>query len=133
MSSVWAKGCATANLMVIVCRLARINNVYPIGSSTGTVNVGGRTWELWIGYNGSMKVFSFVPYSPVNSFSTDVKQFFNHIQNTQGFPAGSQHLIGKFVSVVFFFVFTQVIRADHHCVQQSSSLVPRPLLEVLLP
>jgi xyloglucan-specific endo-beta-1,4-glucanase len=76
-------------------RLARYGNVYPIGSSVGTVNVAGRTWELWVGYNGSMKVFSFIAPSPVNSFSANVKDFFNYLQNSQGYPASSQNLIGK--------------------------------------
>ncbi|KAK3305652.1 glycoside hydrolase family 12 protein [Chaetomium strumarium] len=73
--------------------LARYGNVYPIGSSVGTVNVAGRTWELWVGYNGSMKVFSFIAPSPVNSFSANVKDFFNYLQNNQGYPANDQHLI----------------------------------------
>jgi xyloglucan-specific endo-beta-1,4-glucanase len=78
-------------------RLARYGNVYPIGSSVGTVNVAGRTWELWVGYNGSMKVFSFIAPSPLNSFSANVKDFFNYLQNSQGYPASSQHLIGKYL------------------------------------
>lgn len=69
--------------------------MYPIGQSTGWVNVAGRSWELWIGYNGNMKVFSFVPSSPIKSFSADVKQYFTYLQNTQGFPASSQNLIGE--------------------------------------
>ncbi|KAK5657238.1 hypothetical protein OQA88_3297 [Cercophora sp. LCS_1] len=73
--------------------LARYGNVYPIGQSTGWVTVAGRTWELWIGYNGGMKVFSFLPPSPIKSFSADVKVFYNHLQNTQGYPAHSQNLI----------------------------------------
>jgi xyloglucan-specific endo-beta-1,4-glucanase len=73
--------------------LGRFGNVYPIGSSTGTVNVAGRTWELFVGMNGSMKVFSFVAASPINSYSANVKEFFNHLQSAQGYPAGEQHLI----------------------------------------
>lgn len=76
-------------------RLARYGNVYPIGQSTGSVNVGGRTWDLWIGYNGAMKVYSFIAPSPIKSFSTDVKQFFNYLQSSQNFPASQQNLIGE--------------------------------------
>lgn len=76
-------------------RLGRFGNVYPIGSSTGTVNVAGRSWELFVGYNGNMKVFSYVASSPINSFSANVKEFFNHMQSNQGYPASEQHLIGK--------------------------------------
>ncbi|KAL2066749.1 hypothetical protein VTL71DRAFT_2821 [Oculimacula yallundae] len=73
--------------------LGRYGNVYPIGSSVGTVNVGGYSWNLWIGYNGSMKVYSFIASNPVTNFNSDVKQFFNYLANSQGFPASKQHLI----------------------------------------
>jgi len=73
--------------------LGRYGNVYPIGSSVGTVSVGGYTWTLWSGYNGSMKVFSFIASNPVTGFNTDIKQFFTYLTNSQGFPASSQHLI----------------------------------------
>jgi len=73
--------------------LGRYGNVYPIGSSKGNVNVAGRTWDLWVGMNGNMKVFSFIAPSPVTSFSANVKDFFNYLQNNQGFPASSQNLL----------------------------------------
>ncbi|GAB1313556.1 Murein transglycosylase [Madurella fahalii] len=73
--------------------LARYGNVYPIGSSVGSVNIAGRTWELWVGMNGSMRVYSFIAPSPINSFSANVKDFFNYLQSNQGYPANSQHLI----------------------------------------
>ncbi|AEO68296.1 c396e94d-c968-42cc-96f7-73d53db5c633 [Thermothielavioides terrestris] len=73
--------------------LAKYGSISPIGSSVGTVNVGGRSWDLWVGYNGAMKVFSFVAPSPVTSFSANVKDFFNYLQNNQGFPASSQNLL----------------------------------------
>ncbi|KAL2256593.1 hypothetical protein VTK26DRAFT_1431 [Humicola hyalothermophila] len=73
--------------------LAKYGDIYPIGSSVGTVNVAGRTWDLWVGYNGSMKVFSFIAPSPINSFDANVKEFFNYLQSNQGYPANDQHLI----------------------------------------
>lgn len=73
--------------------LARLGNVYPIGSSVGTVNVAGRSWDLWVGMNGSMRVYSFIAPSPMNSFSANAKQFFDYVQSNQGFPAANQHLI----------------------------------------
>ncbi|KAK4446093.1 glycoside hydrolase family 12 protein [Podospora aff. communis PSN243] len=68
-------------------------DVYPIGSNTGMVSVGGRQWELWIGYNGAMKVFSFIAPQTTNQWSGDAKQFFQYLQDRQGFPASSQNLI----------------------------------------
>ncbi|KAI0506211.1 endoglucanase [Xylaria bambusicola] len=72
--------------------LAKKGNVQPIGSSTGTVNVAGRNWDLWVGYNGPMKVFSFVAPQEIAVFESDVKPFFNHIASAQGYPASSQYL-----------------------------------------
>ncbi|KAL2190527.1 glycoside hydrolase family 12 protein [Thermothelomyces heterothallicus CBS 203.75] len=73
--------------------LARFGDVYPIGSSQGHVNVAGQDWELWTGFNGNMRVYSFVAPSPRNSFSANVKDFFNYLQSNQGFPASSQYLL----------------------------------------
>ncbi|KAI1823324.1 endoglucanase [Xylaria intraflava] len=82
--------------------LARIGGVYPIGSSTGTVTIDGKSWELYVGYNGNMKVFSFVAPSEVTTFESDVKLFFAHITESQGFPASQQHLLTfQFGSEVF--------------------------------
>jgi xyloglucan-specific endo-beta-1,4-glucanase len=76
-------------------RVGRFGNVYPIGSSVGTVNVAGQTWELFDGYNGAMHVYSFVAPSNTGSFSGDVKDYFNFLTSNYGFPADSQYLISK--------------------------------------
>ncbi|KAK0707380.1 concanavalin A-like lectin/glucanase domain-containing protein [Lasiosphaeris hirsuta] len=74
--------------------LGRYGDVYPIGSSVGCVTIAGKSWDLWTGYNGSMRVYTFVPVSgAINSFSADVKDFFNYLQHYQRFPASSQNLI----------------------------------------
>ncbi|KAK3349877.1 concanavalin A-like lectin/glucanase domain-containing protein [Lasiosphaeria hispida] len=74
--------------------LGRYGSVYPIGSAVCSVTIAGRIWNLWVGYNGKMKVYSFVPPSGcVKSFSADVKDFFDYLQHNQQFPASSQNLI----------------------------------------
>ncbi|KAK2763057.1 Endoglucanase-1 [Arachnomyces sp. PD_36] len=73
--------------------LARYGDVYPIGSQIGTANVAGADWELYNGMNGDMEVFSFVPASPVNSFNADIKEFFQYLVDSQGYPGDSQYLI----------------------------------------
>ncbi|KAF2034846.1 endoglucanase-like protein A precursor [Setomelanomma holmii] len=75
--------------------LARIGGVYPIGSKIASVTLAGYAWDLYSGPNGSMKVFSFLPQGTAwyTSFNTDIKVFFNYLQQNQGFPAGSQNLI----------------------------------------
>lgn len=69
--------------------------MHPIGSNKGGVRLAGRTWALFIGMNGDMKVYSFVAPESVKSFSADVKHFFNYITNHHGFPAGEQYLTSK--------------------------------------
>jgi xyloglucan-specific endo-beta-1,4-glucanase len=77
-------------------RLGRFGNVYPIGTSQGTVNVGGRSWELWYGLNGAMKVYTFTPPSPINNYNGNMKDFFTYLTNNKGYPASTQYLISKF-------------------------------------
>ncbi|KAI4155550.1 MAG: hypothetical protein LQ340_000941 [Diploschistes diacapsis] len=72
--------------------LARYGNIQPIGSQIDTPTVGGQTWELW--YGGSeQQTYSFVASSPINSFSGDIKQFFDYLAQNHAFPASSQYLI----------------------------------------
>jgi xyloglucan-specific endo-beta-1,4-glucanase len=42
-----------------------------------------------------MRVFSFVAPSQRGSFSGDLKAFYNHLIQNNGFPGGSQYLISK--------------------------------------
>ncbi|MDK1473915.1 cellulose binding domain-containing protein [Streptomyces sp. 549] len=53
----------------------RVGPVQPIGSPVGTATVGGRTWEVWTGSNGSNDVISFVAPSAIASWSFDVMDF----------------------------------------------------------
>jgi xyloglucan-specific endo-beta-1,4-glucanase len=61
------------------------------------VNIAGFNWDLYVGPNGSMKVFSFIPTdgSWKLSFNADVKLFFNWLAANQGYPINQQNLIGK--------------------------------------
>jgi xyloglucan-specific endo-beta-1,4-glucanase len=81
-------------------RLGRLGGVWPIsqaGAPIATVTIAGHTFDLYFGYNGSMKVYSFVRAgsSDVTSFKADVKLFFNYLVSAQQFPESSQNLIGK--------------------------------------
>jgi len=51
--------------------------VQPIGSVVGTASVGGRSWQVWSGSNGSNTVLSYVSASALSSWSFDVKAFLN--------------------------------------------------------
>ena len=80
--------------------LGKFGDVQPIGSSVGNVNVGGRSWNLWAGMNGSMKVFSFVASSTTTSWSGDVKAFFTYLQQSQNYPASTQNLLSTSSSLI---------------------------------
>ena len=73
--------------------LGRLGGIYPIGSKVGNVNLAGQNFELWDGYNGAMRVFSFVTTGQINSFNADIKNFFNYLASNRGFPQGNQYLI----------------------------------------
>jgi xyloglucan-specific endo-beta-1,4-glucanase len=76
-----------------------LGGVQPIGTLQTNVTIEGYTWELWIGMNGSMKVFSFVAPSPVNDFNADIKQFYNYLAKTQNYPASKQYLLSMYIYV----------------------------------
>lgn len=55
-------------------------------------NIANEPWELFIGYNGETKVYSFVAPEERPSWEGDVMSFFRHIERDCGFPAKEQHL-----------------------------------------
>ncbi|TLD34344.1 hypothetical protein PspLS_01538 [Pyricularia sp. CBS 133598] len=80
--------------------LQRYGGIWPITeSSTGSpverVTIAGYTWELFTGWNGAMRVYSFLPPSGTsyNSFSADVKVFFDYLGKKYAFPASKQYML----------------------------------------
>ncbi|MGK5449507.1 GH12 family glycosyl hydrolase domain-containing protein [Streptomyces radiopugnans] len=63
------------NRTEIMIWLNRVGPIQPIGSRVGTANVGGRSWEVWTGSNGSNDVISFIAPSAITSMSFDVMDF----------------------------------------------------------
>ncbi|WP_405860820.1 cellulose binding domain-containing protein [Streptomyces sp. NBC_00090] len=53
----------------------KVGPIQPIGSPIGTATVGGRTWQVWTGSNGSNDVISFVAPSTIAGWSFDVMDF----------------------------------------------------------
>jgi hypothetical protein len=57
-------------------------NVSPIGSPQyWNQNIGGHTWNVWRGWNGSIDVFSFVRTSNMNEGNIDHKALWNWAQS----------------------------------------------------
>ncbi|KZL81565.1 glycosyl hydrolase family 12 [Colletotrichum incanum] len=79
--------------------LNRYGGIWPITeSTTGTpiaqVQLAGYTWDLYFGYNGEMKVYSFLAASgPIYNFSADVMVFFNFLASKYAFPLSNQYLL----------------------------------------
>ncbi|MEV8567535.1 hypothetical protein AB0436_18510 [Streptomyces sp. NPDC051322] len=57
--------------------------VGPLGTSQGNVSVGGSTWTVYKGSNGSNAVFSFVRTSNTNSSTVDVLAVMNWLKNSK--------------------------------------------------
>ena len=69
------------NAMEIMIWFNRQGSIQPIGSVVGNTTIGGRTWQVWQGSNGSNNVISYVAPSPISSWSFSVLDFINDVKN----------------------------------------------------
>ena len=69
------------NAMEIMIWFNRQGSIQPIGSVVGNTTIGGRTWQVWQGSNGSNNVISYVAPSPITSWSFSVLDFINDVKN----------------------------------------------------
>ncbi|MGC9669891.1 GH12 family glycosyl hydrolase domain-containing protein [Planosporangium sp. 12N6] len=65
------------NQQEIMIWFNRQGSIQPVGSRTGSATIGGRTWEVWTGSNGSNNVVSYVAPSPITSWNFSVLDFIN--------------------------------------------------------
>ncbi|MGV9941385.1 GH12 family glycosyl hydrolase domain-containing protein [Streptomyces sp. NPDC003401] len=63
------------NRTEIMIWLNKVGPVQPIGAQVGTATVGGRSWQVWTGGNGTNDVISFVAPSAISGWSFDVMDF----------------------------------------------------------
>jgi hypothetical protein len=76
----------------IMIWLNHTGSIQPIGSNTGTVNLGGRSWSVWVGNNGGNNVVSYQS-AGITSFSADLKPFLlDAITRGSGFGNTSWYL-----------------------------------------
>ncbi|MGW4215192.1 GH12 family glycosyl hydrolase domain-containing protein [Lentzea sp. NPDC004789] len=68
------------NQMEIMIWFNRQGPIQPIGSVVGNTTIGGRSWQVWRGSNGSNNVISYVAPSPLNSWSFNVLDFLNDVR-----------------------------------------------------
>ncbi|KAI9040441.1 putative endoglucanase [Aspergillus affinis] len=78
----------------IMIWLAALGGAGPISSTGSTIakpTVAGTTWDLYLGPNGQMQVYSFVAPSSVENFEADLVDFLKYLQESQNLPS-SQYL-----------------------------------------
>lgn len=68
------------NQMEIMIWFNRQGPIQPIGGVVGNTTIGGRSWQVWRGSNGSNNVISYVAPSPINSWSFNVMDFLNDVR-----------------------------------------------------
>jgi hypothetical protein len=69
------------NQMEIMIWFHRQGSIQPIGSPVGNTTIGGRTWQVWRGSNGSNNVISYLAPSQITSWSFNVMDFINDVRN----------------------------------------------------
>ena len=69
------------NQMEIMIWFNRQGSIQPIGSVVGNTTIGGRSWQVWQGSNGSNNVISYVAPSAINSWNFSVLDFINDVRN----------------------------------------------------
>ncbi|WP_330277132.1 hypothetical protein OG205_16550 [Lentzea sp. NBC_00516] len=74
---IWANN----NAYEIMLWVNKVGNVGPIGSRQATVSVGGHSWDVYRGSNGSNQVFSFVRKGNTGAGSVDIKAVMNWIRS----------------------------------------------------
>jgi cellulase/cellobiase CelA1 len=79
------------NQQEIMIWFNRQGSIQPVGSRVGSTNVGGRTWEVWTGNNGSNDVVSYVAPAPITTWTFSVLDFINATK-TRSNVTGSWYL-----------------------------------------
>ncbi|MFC5216111.1 glycoside hydrolase family 12 protein [Streptomyces coerulescens] len=64
--------------------------VGPLGTSQGTVTLGGHTWTVYKGSNGANEVFSFLRTSDSSSGSVNIKPILTWISGTKGWMSSGE-------------------------------------------
>lgn len=84
---------------MLLGRLAKYGDIEPIGSTDASATLAGHDWGYYVGdKSNGMRVYSFVAINQVDSFSGDIKDFFDYVTDHDGFPADSQNLIGMLIA-----------------------------------
>lgn len=82
-------------IMIWLGALGGAGPISSTGSPIATVTLSGKSFQLYYGLNGSMKVYSFVASSKnENNFSGNLLDFISYLTQNQGMPT-SQYLLSS--------------------------------------
>lgn len=87
-----ASGSNEYEIMIWLAALGGAGPISSTGSAVATVTIGGVTWKLYSGPNGSTTVYSFVASSEQTNFSGDLIDFLQYLEKNEGFSS-SQYLL----------------------------------------
>lgn len=73
-------------IMVWLAALGGAGPISSTGKTIATVTLNGVEWDLWVGPNGQMTVYSFVAKSTVTEFGGDLLYFFDYLVKNHGLP-----------------------------------------------
>lgn len=80
-------GSNTHEIMIWLAAYGGAGPISSTGSAIATVNIGGASYKLFYGLNGSVKVYSFVASATNNNFNGDLNLFFKYLTSSQGVPS----------------------------------------------
>ncbi|KAK7542002.1 endoglucanase A precursor [Phyllosticta citribraziliensis] len=86
-----ASGDSEYEIMIWLAALGGAGPISSTGSAVATTTIGGVSFKLYSGPNGSTTVYSFVADSETTEFSADLMDFFSYLEQNQGFST-SQYL-----------------------------------------
>jgi len=69
------------NAQEVMIWFNRQGSIQPIGSVVGSATIGGKTWQVWQGSNGTNAVVSYVAQSAISSWSFSVLDFLNNVKS----------------------------------------------------
>ncbi|KAJ5275069.1 hypothetical protein N7497_005681 [Penicillium chrysogenum] len=70
-------------IMVWLAALGGAGPISSTGKTIATVNISGSEWDVWVGPNGQMTVYSFVAKSTMNKYDGDLLDFFKYLIKDQ--------------------------------------------------
>jgi hypothetical protein len=69
----------STNQQELMVWFAKRGPIHPVGSRVATTTIGGHTWDVWSGFNGTSDVVSYVAQSPITKWTFDARGFIDNV------------------------------------------------------